>query len=497
MNSVTKFFPGVVALNRVNFSLERDEIHALIGANGAGKSTLIKILAGVYSPDEGTVEINNHPIFFKNPLDAQKAGIAVIYQEFMLFPNLDIARNIFFGRESCKGLRSIIDWNTVYRNAENLMKQFDFELDICTKVQDLSIAQKQLVEIAKALSINAKILIMDEPTATLTHSEVKRLFTIIERLRKNGVSIIYISHRLDEVNQICNRLTILRNGEVIYTGLKGELGHINIIQKMVGNIEHNFINNNFIKTKELLNVRNLTNDYVTNISFSLNEGEILGIAGLVGSGRTELIASLFGTSNTTSGEIILRGVRIIIKTPKDAIKNGIGMLPESRKEQGLFMNMNIRRNIVIANLVNTLKLGLLSKNKQQIAVDKQIKALKIKPNNMEFGVKNLSGGNQQKVVLAKWIYKNCDILILDEPTRGVDIGAKEEIFFLVKQLVENGKSIIFISSELEEVLRISNRIITLYKGKMTAVLDRENTDINQIMYFITGGINEDKHEKYV
>lgn len=493
MTGVVKRFPGVLALNNVNFTLNEGEIHTLVGANGAGKSTLIKTLAGVYPPDEGEIILFGEKQRFKNPNDAKQKGIAVIYQEFTLLPDLDVAKNIYFGMEPVYGKSGVINWKKVYAQAKELLKRFDLNLDVYTKVGDLSIAQQQMVEIAKALACNAKILVMDEPTATLTIQEVERLFEIIEDLKKRNVSIIYISHRLDEVTRIGNSLTVLRGGTVVGTAKTSDVDKAEIIRMMVGeNINNEITPNPVVDDGLILSVKNISNQFIHDISFDLKKGEVLGIAGLVGAGRTEAVRALFGADRMKSGEVYVNGEKKNISRPKDAINCKIGLLPESRKAQGLFMNLNIRRNITIVNLKSFLSGIFINSNKERNEAKRHIESLRIKTPSTEFPVLNLSGGNQQKVVLAKWLCANCDILILDEPTRGVDVGAKEEIFEAVRQLAQSGKAVIFISSELEEVLRVSNRVLTMYKGRITAELEQNKTDINEIMHYITGGDSNEK-----
>lgn len=488
MTGVTKRFPGVLALNNVNFSLEENEVHALVGANGAGKSTLIKTLAGVYPPDGGTIELRGEKQVFRKPMDAKMKGIAVIYQEFTLFPDLDVAKNIYFNMEPRYFKHGPINWKKVYAQAKALIARFGLDLDIYTKVRNLSIAQQQMVEIAKALACNANILVMDEPTATLTISEVERLFEIIEDLKKKNVSIIYISHRLDEVTRISDRLTVLRSGTVVGSAVTSQTNKNEIIRMMVGeNIKNDILPNPTVDTPPVLSAKSISNAFIHDISFDLKKGEVLGIAGLVGAGRTEVVRALFGADKIRSGEILVNGTKQNINNPKDAIRCKIGLLPESRKEQGLFMNLPIRRNITIVHLKAFLRGIFISRSKETKEANSQMKTLKIVAPSAEFPVLNLSGGNQQKVVLGKWLCANCDILILDEPTRGVDVGAKEEIFQAVSHLSAQGKSVIFISSELEEVLRVSNRILTMYKGRVTATLNQNQTDINLIMQYITGG----------
>lgn len=487
VKNVTKRFPGVMALSGVNFSLYEGETHALVGANGAGKSTLIKTLAGVYPPDEGTISVCGKQVAFKNPNEAIQAGISVIYQEFNLFPDLDIAKNMFFGREP-RNKSGCIDWIRVYDEAQKVVDRFDLGLEVHALVRDLSIAQQQMVEIAKALSHETKILIMDEPTATLTTREVERLFEIIGELKNRRVSIVYISHRLDEVTRISDRLTILRNGRLVDQTETKNATKQWIINRMVGDVVKNGnLKNPVIDGETALEVKNLSNRNIHDISFSLKKGEVLGLAGLVGAGRTELVRAIFGADPISEGEIFVHGQKRKIKSTRNAIDCGIGLLPESRKEQGLLLNMNIRSNISYANLKKFTRFGFISRKKETIESQKHIEDIKIVTPSTEFMVLNLSGGNQQKVVLGKWLCVDSDILILDEPTRGVDVGAKEEIFSAIERLSEEGKSVIFISSELEEVLRVSNRILTLYKGRVTGEMSQSDASMDVIMSCITGG----------
>ena len=485
VENITKKFPGVLALSDVSFSLIKGEIHALVGANGAGKSTLIKTLAGVYSPDAGNIYWNGKPVQFRRPNDALKTGIAVIYQEFNLFGELDIAKNIFFGREF-RTKSGLIDWNMVHSEARKVIERFELDLDVNRKVNELSVAQQQMVEIAKALSFDAKVLIMDEPTATLTLHEVEQLFRIIKRLQEKSVSIIYISHRLDEVIQISNRLTVLRNGKVVESANTEQVTKEWVIQKMVGeSIQRTIEPKPFIEGKTVLEVKNLSTNMLHNVSFQLRKGEVLGLAGLVGAGRTELVRAIFGADSVKQGMVFIHEKPVKIKNTRTAIKNGIGLLPESRKEQGLLLNLNIRRNISYANLKKFVRFGLIQNSMERQEAKKQIDDIKIVAPSEEFMVVNLSGGNQQKVVLGKWLCVDSDVLILDEPTRGVDVGAKEEIFASIDKLIALGKSIIFISSELEEVLRVSNLILTMYKGSVTAEIPQCEATMDKIMYYCT------------
>lgn len=490
IKGVTKRFPGVTALCDVNFELNKGEIHALVGANGAGKSTLIKVLAGAYQPDEGILELKGKAQKFSNPMDARRRGISVIYQEFTLFPDMDVAKNIFFGNEPQRGPLQLVDWAKVYRESAQLLKHFSLDLDVQSKVSSLSIAQQQMVEIAKALSRDTQVLIMDEPTATLTMDEVERLFKIVANLKEQGVSIIYISHRLEEVMRISDCFTVLRNGTVVGSMPTREADKKKMIQMMVGDYmpTGESKDSSSCSSEIAFQADNLsTATMLKNISFTVNCGEVVGLAGLVGAGRTELARAIFGADPIISGVISVHRKKVKISSPADAIGNGIGLLPESRKTQGLFMNMNVRRNITYASLVKFLKGLFISKSKERVTVSQYIQSLKIKTPSTEFSVFNLSGGNQQKIALCKWLCTDCNVLILDEPTRGIDIGAKEEMFQVIDALAKQGKSIIFISSELEEVIRVSDRILTMYKGRITGELTREEASMEKIMYFITGG----------
>ena len=487
VEGVTKRFPGVLALSDVSFTLLEGEIHALVGANGAGKSTLIKTLAGAYIPDEGTMELNGQQVSFKSPNEAKQAGISVIYQEFNLFPDMDIAKNIYFGMEPRKKT-GCVDWNYVYQKAQEVIDKFQLDLNVYEKVGNLSVAQQQMVEIAKALARDTKILIMDEPTATLTLKEVDRLFEIVADLKKKNVSIIYISHRLDEIMQISDRMTVLRNGKVVGGQDTKQVTKEWVIHAIVGeSLNNQIIENPVVNTESILQVEDLSNDFVHDINFELKQGEVLGFAGLVGAGRTELMRALFGADPINKGKVKVRGKECTVDKPSDAIKIGIGLLPESRKEQGLHLNLNIRRNISYANLKKFTKGLFISRGQEKQEATRQMSDIKVVAPSSEFMVVNLSGGNQQKVVLGKWLCADSDILILDEPTRGVDVGAKEEIFLAIRQLIEKGKSVIFISSELEEVLRVSNRIITMYKGRITAEMMQKDASMDIIMNYIIGG----------
>ncbi|AZO94684.1 sugar ABC transporter ATP-binding protein [Halocella sp. SP3-1] len=495
IKNITKEFPGVLALNNVSFDIRRGEVHALLGENGAGKSTLMKILSGVYKHDQGQIILNGREIQFNNPKEAQQAGISIIYQEFSLIPYLNAVENIFLGRE----LRNngLLDKKRMKKEAQNLLDRLDVKIKLDIPVNELSVAEQQFIEIAKAISINDDILILDEPTATLTNKEIEVLFKLIKNLKKNGVTMIYISHHLEEVFQIGDRLTCLRDGEWVGTEKIEDLTQNHIIKMMVGrNIKNAYPvrKNKSISQENALEVKNLKRcDSDNFINFGLKKGEILGIAGLVGSGRTELARAIIGADKTESKEIIVDQHKTVINSPASALKAGIGLIPENRKSQGLILGLSIKNNISITSLDKILnKKIFLDKSKEKKKVVELIDNLKIKTPHMKQQVNNLSGGNQQKVVLAKWLGTDCKILIFDEPTRGIDVGAKVEIYKLMNDLVDAGISIIMISSELPEILGVSDRILVMHKGNIVANLINDNVSQEEIMYYATGGINYDR-----
>jgi len=469
MKGITKVFPGVVALDNVSFSVKKGEVHALVGENGAGKSTLMKILNGVYQANHGQIILDGEPVSIDNVKDAQEKGISIIFQEFNLINTLTVAENIFLGRYNHS---RVINWKEVKAEAQQLLERLGFPLDVNRIVGKLSTAEKQLVEIAKALSFNAKIIVMDEPTSSLTKNEEEMLFGIIRTLKENGITTIYISHKLEEVFRICDTVTILRDGKVIDVKPIKELTRNEIIEKMVGRTIDMDYPKRQVKTGEpVLSVRNLCRGKVLrDISFDLHKGEILGIAGLVGSGRTELAETLFGAEKADSGTITIFGKKVVLRSTREGKENSIGLLTEDRKETGLVLTFNIARNISITNLKEVMSGMLLNNRKEKKVAQQYIEALNIKTPSVNQTLMNLSGGNQQKVVLAKWLFSNVDILILDEPTRGIDVGAKYEFYCMMNDLVAQGKSIIMISSELPEVLGMSDRILVMHNGTIKGEL---------------------------
>jgi ABC-type sugar transport system ATPase subunit len=481
MNNITKTFPGVKALSDVSFFVQRGEVHALVGENGAGKSTLMKILNGVYQTDSGKIFMDGKQIFLRNTMDARNTGIGLIFQEFNLVNQLSAAENIFLNRLKKKG--PIVDWREINKDAQNIVDELGFAFDVKTRVENLSAAQKQLVEIAKVLSENARLLVMDEPTSSLTMTETENLLNIVRRLKDNGITIIYISHKLEEVFKISDTCTVMRDGHIIETRKTGDFTQNEIIERMVGrSVDMEYPKRESKIGEVILEVKNISRgSLIKHISFVLHRGEILGIAGLVGSGRTELAELLFGVQKIEGGEIHINGKKVHIRSTHDGKREGIGFLTEDRKETGLVLAYDLIQNISITNLHKTKNGPFLSAKRESAVVGHYAKQLDIKTPSMKQLAGNLSGGNQQKVVFAKWLFSDADILILDEPTRGIDVGAKYEIYLLMNRLVEDGKSIIMISSELPEVLGMSDRVIVLSAGELVGELSRQEATAEAVM----------------
>ena len=489
MEGVSKRFPGVKALDGVSLDVRWGEIHALAGENGAGKSTLMKILSGEYSADSGIITLQGRQVRIEGPLMAQELGISIINQELSLIPELSVAQNIYLGREPIKGFTGLIDWQDVNAQAGRYLDKLKLDVAPTTQVMELSIAQQQMVEVAKALSLNANLIIMDEPTSALTDKESKILFDLIRELSNQGIAVIYISHRMEEIMQLAHRVTVFRDGCYIATKEIAETSIDEIIHLMVGRKLHHDSPVEVSGTgPELLRVDNLsTKTKLKAISFSLQEGEILGISGLVGAGRTEIARAIFGIDSTDEGAIYLDNRQVKIRSPKDAIRAGIGFVPENRKEQGLLLNMTVSDNLTI-NILEELSRLLLIDRKRALAVAKEyIDKLKVKTPGPLEQTANLSGGNQQKIVIAKWLTTNPRIMILDEPTRGIDVGAKQEIYSLIQNLASSGIGVIIISSELPEILRLSNRILVMSQGEIAADLTRQEASQDIIMHYATGG----------
>ena len=495
MMGISKAFPGVQALNNVGFDLKKGEVHALVGENGAGKSTLIKILAGVYRADEGEIWLKGQKIIAHTTRAMLDYGISVIYQELHLIPYVSVAENIFLGREPLKKGTMLIDWQTMYAKVEEILRPFNVNLDPKAKVYTLGVAYQQIVEIAKALSLESDVIVMDEPTATLTGHETERLFEIIDTLKAKGVSVIYISHRLEEIRRVADRVTVLRDGGKIITDDLKNLRISDIITHMVGReITEKYPKEKFQIGGEVLHVEHLSREGVCqDISFNLHKGEILGIAGLVGAGRTEMIQLLFGYQKRERGTISVKGKSVPIKKPADAVREGIGLIPEERKNQGLVLGLSVFDNISLPILDRFSGSGFLHRSKLREVVDSIIQKVGVKTPTPKQLVKNLSGGNQQKVVLAKWFTRDCDIYIFDEPTRGIDVGAKIEIYRLMESLVKDGAAIIMISSELPEILNMSDRILVMYNGQIVKEFERNEATQEAILSYAIGGGAESMH----
>lgn len=489
MSHITKRFPGVLALSNVDFALRKGEVHALLGENGAGKSTLMKILSGVYQPDEGNIIFEDQTVSFANPLSAQKAGITIIHQEFNLFPELTVEDNIFIGREFCKNNRWRLDEKQQRQAAIDILQKLNLNIAPDTLVADLTVAQQQMVEIAKAISVNAKILIMDEPTAALTETEIDSLFQVTRLLKEQGTGIVYISHRLEELALIADRATVMRDGQFIATVDYDAVKISDLIAMMVGRDLGNIYPRRepLSQHKPVLEVSGLTRKGVlNNIDFTLHQGEILGFAGLMGAGRTELARAIFGADPIDSGTITLNGKVTVVKDIPDAIKQGISYLTEDRKKEGLALGLSVERNIMLGNYPEySDRYGNVDSKRCQQTSQEQVKALRIKTPHLEQAALNLSGGNQQKIIIARWVCKDTDILIFDEPTRGIDVGAKLEIYELMNRLVAKGKSIIMISSELPEVLGMCDRILVMRSGRITGELASDDATQEKIMQYAT------------
>jgi ribose transport system ATP-binding protein len=488
VSGISKSFPGVMALHDVQFELNSGEVLALVGENGAGKSSLMKILSGIYTKDAGSILMNGLEVDIDSPKTAQALGISIIHQEMNLMPHLTVAQNIFIGREPRSGI--FVRDRLLNQRASELLERLGIDLDAQALVEGLTVAKQQMVEIAKALSFEAKVLIMDEPTSALTATETETLFELIEGLKASGTGIIYISHRMDELRRITDRVTVLRDGEYIGTLGKDEFDIPTVIEMMVGRplqegarpVARARTADDVVLKVDGLNTRSLLKD----VNFELHRGEILGFSGLMGAGRTEVARAIIGADPRTSGTIAINGKVVSIKQPSDAVALGVGYLSEDRKQFGLLLEQDVNTNVLLASLRDyTGVVGVVHSEKGKQTTRKYVDSLGIKTPSISATTKNLSGGNQQKVVIAKWLERDCDILIFDEPTRGIDVGAKEEIYRLLNELVDQGKSIIMISSELPEVLRLSHRIVVMANGRVTGILNSEEASQAKIMDYAT------------
>ncbi|WP_227825926.1 sugar ABC transporter ATP-binding protein [Clostridioides sp. ZZV15-6383] len=486
MQQIYKSFGKVDVLKGINFELEKGEVRALLGANGAGKSTLIKILGGVHSQTKGKVILNENEIMFKNPHHSKENGISIIYQELSLIPTLTVLENIFLGRETLKGI-VFLNKKDMFEEYMKICEDFDFNIDPHTVVSNLSVANQQMVEIMKAVSCNSEIIIMDEPTTSLTNNEKDGLFKIINRLKSKGKTVVYISHILEEVLKICNSASIMKNGTMVGTYDVGDLTKLKITQLMTGNDNHKLIEKKdytFAKYEEspVLEVKNISwSNKIKNVSFKVYRGEVVGLAGLVGSRRTEIINLIFGIDNKDSGDIFINGKKVDITSPKVAIKNKIGLIPEDRKNLGLILEQAIYTNSASVQIDKFKKFLFIDRKREIEFSQKGVKELGIKVSDVKQEVKALSGGNQQKVVVSKWLEKDLDLIIYDEPTKGIDIAAKEDIFNKIKEFSSKGIGVIFISSDLEEVIRVSDRILVIREGSIGDDLKNENIKVQDIM----------------
>lgn len=489
MKGINKSFGTNQVLKDAGFLLNDGEVHALMGENGAGKSTLMKILTGVYTKDAGTIIVNGQEVSYKTLQEAEKAGIVFIHQELNVMFDLTVEENLFMGKE-IKNKFGICNQKAMRQKAKETLDKLGVNISPSKVMSDLSVGQQQMIEICKALMVDAKVIIMDEPTAALTQSETKVLFEVIHSLREKGVSIVYISHRMEEIFELCDRITVLRDGSYIGTRNICDINMNDIVKMMIGReIGERYPKREVKIGKEVLKVSGLTKKGVfEDINFSVKEGEVLGVSGLMGAGRTEIMQAIFGNLPYESGEIEIGGQKVVIKSPQAAIKNGIGFITEDRKTEGLLLEESIQTNVALANLdkisVNNV---MLQKNKEDTLALKSIEELHIKCFGPQHECNNLSGGNQQKVVFAKWIYTEPKILILDEPTRGVDIGAKKEIYTIINELAAKGVAIIMVSSELPEVLGMSDRIMVIREGTLRGILNQEEANQENIMTLATGG----------
>ena len=487
MKGITKSFSGVAALKNAALDLKAGEVVALMGENGAGKSTLMKILTGIYSKDSGEIQYMGQEVCFKGPAESEEAGISIVHQELNMMNDLTVAQNLFIGREEMNGF--LIDDKKMNEKARELFKVLKIDINPAEKIGNLTVGKQQMVEIAKAISSKAKVIIFDEPTAALTDSEIEELFKVIRDLKKQGTGMVYISHRMDEINVISDRVIVMRDGEYVGTLITKECSKDDIIKLMVGRAifgEPKTASNVAKDAPVVLKCENLNRGKaVKDVSFELRKGEILGFSGLMGAGRTEVARLIFGADKKDSGKIFINGKEVTINTPEDAVAHGIGYLSEDRKRYGLIVDKSVEENTVISSLNDFVKGIFIDKAKSKEVSKKYVESLKTKTPSVSQLVKKLSGGNQQKVVIAKWLVRNSDILIFDEPTRGIDVGAKSEIYALMEKLAKEGKSIIMISSELPEVLRMSDSVIVMCEGRITGILDIAEANQEVIMQSAT------------
>lgn len=481
---ISKSFPGVRALDNVHLNVRKGEIHGIVGENGAGKSTLMKILSGAYTKDEGEIFWQGEKVEINKPKDSENLGIAIIYQEFNLVPQLSISENLWLGREPLISKNpSIINWKKMHQDSEELLQEMNLDIDPRRPVEGLGVASQQMVEIAKALSLDAKLIIMDEPTSALSKNEVDQLFSVIQKLKEKEVSVIYISHHLDEVFKICDRGTVLRDGTYVATIDPKKTTKDQLIQLMVGRtLDQQYPKIKSKRGVELLRVEGLNRmGVLKDINFSAYAGEVLGISGLVGAGRTELVKAVFGADPIDSGKVYVMQKEIASNSPQSTIRAGMGLLPEDRKYEGLVLKLSVKQNVSMSSLDKLIKRGFLQLKIEKLRVNDFVSKLRILTPSIEKEVQNLSGGNQQKVVLAKWLASQSKVLIFDEPTRGIDVGAKVEVYNLINKLVETGAAVIMVSSEMPELLGMSDRILVMHQGQIVAEFSQEEATQEKIL----------------
>lgn len=480
LKNITKEFPGVKALDDVTINIERGTIHGLVGENGAGKSTLIKILAGIYQPNKGEIILDGKPCRFNSPIEARRAGISVVHQEIKLAEPLSVAENMFLGNVQLKN--GLVDWKGMRRRAREIVEDLGMDIDINAQVSSLTVAKKQIVEIMHAINNNSRILIMDEPSAVLTDRELEVMFRIVKQLRDKGITIIYISHRLDEIFGLCSNVSVLRDGRHIDTIPVASIDRQGLINMMVGReMGQEYPKEVGNVGGTILEVKNLSRGILQDISFEVKSGEVFGISGLVGAGRTELARAILGIDKPESGEVYVRGKKVHYRTFADAIRDGLGLIPEDRKLQGLVQIMSVKRNTTLVNMKRVLRAGVISSSLEEKLSKEYADKLHVVTPSMETEVQYLSGGNQQKVVIAKWLFQNSEILFLDEPTRGIDVGAKAEIYRLINRMAKEGKTIIMISSEMPELLGMCDRIMVMHEGHKMGELNAAEATQEKIM----------------
>lgn len=480
LKNITKEFPGVKALDDVTINIERGTIHGLVGENGAGKSTLIKVLAGIYQPNKGEIILDGKPCRFNSPIEARRAGISVVHQEIKLAEPLSVAENMFLGNIQLKN--GLVDWKGMRRRAREIVEDLGMDIDINAQVSSLTVAKKQIVEIMHAINNNSRILIMDEPSAVLTDRELEVMFRIVKQLRDKGITIIYISHRLDEIFGLCSNVSVLRDGCHIDTIPVASVDRQGLINMMVGReMGQEYPKEAGNVGGTILEVKNLSRGILQDISFEVKSGEVFGISGLVGAGRTELARAILGIDKPESGEVYVRGKKVHYRTFADAIRDGLGLIPEDRKLQGLVQIMSVKRNTTLVNMKRVLRAGVISSSLEEKLSKEYADKLHVVTPSMETEVQYLSGGNQQKVVIAKWLFQNSEILFLDEPTRGIDVGAKAEIYRLINRMAKEGKTIIMISSEMPELLGMCDRIMVMHEGHKMGELNAAEATQEKIM----------------